>query len=617
MKRFFSLILSLILTFGCGQRHHTALRCDGKPSFVFIHIGESLPSYLPIAVEQARLFNPKVPIYLVANAKALQDLPPSLIAAKTICVPCETLAKSALHKQFITQSSANRTFRKGFWIVTTERFYYLAELMRIYGLSRVFHLENDVMIYTDIQTILPTFKAHYSHQIGATFDNDQRCIAGLIYIDQIAPLQHFLSMVANMASQGGNDMEFLGKFKKQYQKQWIDSLPIIMPEYAKDFAMISREGDRTDSPESFSRHIEEFGSLFDAAALGQYLGGIDPFHAVESIGFINERCLFDPSRLQFVWEEDERGRTIPVAVYKEQKWKINNLHIHSKNLALFRSKVVRNTSAPFLSGDTFRAAADHVYDEIDSSLQPKAVQQGHLVFVKTDYLDRFVHDIHPHILHPYILITHNSDDPSPGPYRELLDGEKLLAWFGQNHDGYAHPKMYPLPIGLANRCWNHGDPQAVQHVKIQALPKRHLAYMNLNVETYPQERRGVYDYFLHEPYCYIPDSVRFKGQPEKYETFLQDVASSIFVIAPRGNGLDTHRLWEALYLGSIPVVKSSSLDPLYRDLPVLIVKDWTEVTEEFLQKQVQEFQTVPENLESLYIDYWIQNIRNKIHNILD
>jgi len=50
-----------------------------------------------------------------------------------------------------------------------------------------------------------------------------------------------------------------------------------------------------------------------------------------------------------------------------------------------------------------------------------------------------------------------------------------------------------------------------------------------------------------------------------------------FVISAAGNGLDCHRTWELLYLGSIVVTKTSPLDRLFDGLPVVIVEDWNEV----------------------------------------
>jgi hypothetical protein len=84
-------------------------------------------------------------------------------------------------------------------------------------------------------------------------------------------------------------------------------------------------------------NYQEFGSIFDAAAIGQFLGGIDPRNGVSKPGFINESCLFNPGLMTFVWERDAYGRLVPYAIYGSTKARINNLHIHSKKLEGFFS----------------------------------------------------------------------------------------------------------------------------------------------------------------------------------------------------------------------------------------------------------------------------------------
>ena len=61
-------------------------------------------------------------------------------------------------------------------------------------------------------------------------------------------------------------------------------------------------------------------------------------------------------------------------------------------------------------------------------------------------------------------------------------------------------------------------------------------------------------------------------------------ARSIYAISPRGCGEATHRFFEAIYLGCIPVVKrtNTAFDRLYALYPCLIVDDWDQVTEELL-----------------------------------
>lgn len=61
-----------------------------------------------------------------------------------------------------------------------------------------------------------------------------------------------------------------------------------------------------------------------------------------------------------------------------------------------------------------------------------------------------------------------------------------------------------------------------------------------------------------------------------------------FWISPRGNGIDCHRTWEALYLDVIPIVWNNSLTVLYEDLPMLVINDHRVLTRAFLEKQLRE-----------------------------
>jgi hypothetical protein len=53
------------------------------------------------------------------------------------------------------------------------------------------------------------------------------------------------------------------------------------------------------------------------------------------------------------------------------------------------------------------------------------------------------------------------------------------------------------------------------------------------------------------------------------------MAQHAAMICPRGNGLDTHRAWETLYMGRLPILQHSALDPLWEDLPALLLNNWT------------------------------------------
>ena len=88
-----------------------------------------------------------------------------------------------------------------------------------------------------------------------------------------------------------------------------------------------------------------------------------------------------------------------------------------------------------------------------------------------------------------------------------------------------------------------------------------------------------------------------------------------FVVSPHGVGLDCHRTWEALVLGCIPIVKSSKIDVLYKDLPVLIVESWDQVTPNLLQKTICDMQSETFNYEKLSLSYWSKLIKSLLSDV--
>lgn len=268
----------------------------------------------------------------------------------------------------------------------------------------------------------------------------------------------------------------------------------------------------------------------------------------------------------------------------------------------------RRSSAPYITGDGFRDYCDYIFDETGINLIPENVRHGNTIFVKTDLLSKFFNEYHPKITEKYILVSHNSDYPAPGAYSKYLDDPTLIAWFAQNMEGPAHPKLHPIPIGLENRYNNNGNPAVIdsKRKEFKHLPRSSLAYMNINVGTNPSERGIVYDYFKDKPFC--------KNATKKpFVDYLKDLATSKFVLSPRGNGLDCHRTWESLYMGSYPIVKTSASDEMYADLPVIIVNDWKIIDANFLNKKYKEIKKQSYNKDKIYLDYWLNLIESYKH----
>lgn len=90
--------------------------------------------------------------------------------------------------------------------------------------------------------------------------------------------------------------------------------------------------------------------------------------------------------------------------------------------------------------------------------------------------------------------------------------------------------------------------------------------------------------------------------------FYDEIARSLFVLAPSGLGFDTYRLWESILLGAIPIVESNAgFDRTYSHLPVLVVSNYSDVTPRMLLKASECFYRNAHRFEYSHLvgSYWI------------
>ncbi len=238
------------------------------------------------------------------------------------------------------------------------------------------------------------------------------------------------------------------------------------------------------------------------------------------------------------------------------------------------------------------------------SFDPSKVRAGDVIFMRDAKL--FFEKMHPRIQHPYIIVTHGEHlDKMTGLHHDYLNEEKVIAWFGihPSKSVIQHPKCFPIPIGVVQQP-THYTKQAKLHDYFTHLRKtseqKYLLYMNF-ADVGKPERKKVRELFAHKPYCK-------RGQRQPFERYLKEMAQCKFTLSPKGLGIDCYRTWEALLVGSIPVVRSSQLDSLYEGLPVLIVDRWEDITEEFLERKYQEIMSKKYELKRLYMEYWLEKI---------
>lgn len=281
-----------------------------------------------------------------------------------------------------------------------------------------------------------------------------------------------------------------------------------------------------------------------------------------------------------------------------------------------------------------------------STIKPNSIIYADLILL----LDFYVFN---DIKVPFILVSADHDVSVPfmnsrnknTKLLSLLDNPCLIKWYSINVD-FIHPKLEIIPIGIAKHV-----PMLIDYKNVEYLKESYMGW-NVNPSTKDVE------YFFHNfvnissvkdnfrrvdkqmLYCrmtvgnsvnsfHTMENIRFDVLEQLKLQGFRNIESSLvywtdyinelshykFCLSLPGKGLDCYRTWEALSIGVIPLVISTNLDPLYENLPVLIVSDFSIVTEEFLQTKYQEMCSKIDTYdwEKLSTSYWIHKIKGSLN----
>ena len=257
-------------------------------------------------------------------------------------------------------------------------------------------------------------------------------------------------------------------------------------------------------------------------------------------------------------------------------------------------------SYPYVTGMGFRNRCHLIFDEFHRDNAASITQHGQVVFIKTDNVPLFFERMMPHIKYNIKIITHNSALGIDSRYLPFLNNYKIIAWYAQNAN-FEHMRLKSIPLGLANKRWIHGSPEELDNVKTQEIKKEHLLYMNFDLNTNREKRSQVFNTFVEKDYVLYADKKPFKE-------YLKDLKSCKYALSPPGAGIDCHRIWESLSVGTIPIVERCHNISFYKHLPIMIIDDWNTVTQEFLEDEYEKIIDNRLNLHCMDMDFWIKEI---------
>ena len=292
-----------------------------KTKIILVHSGNFFPEHLNDCI--LNLKNNNFEIHLILDSHLHQYLIHSDIILNSV----EDYIDDRYNTFSVNHQDIN--FRDGFWLRVSTRFFLIDNYIKKNNIQNFFYIENDVLLYSDFVDILQILKDS-NCDMCISIDSEKRAVPCLIYFKNSESTNDFSNHIYN--NRNWNDMENLFIYY-ELNKHKVINFPIITSN--SEIEMISQTGITDSGKINYSNMYDKFQSIFDPQAIGQYLGGLDQrIHHTNTIGFINETTIFNIASFDYIWENN-----IPYMILKNgEKIKINNLHIHSKNLKQFINK---------------------------------------------------------------------------------------------------------------------------------------------------------------------------------------------------------------------------------------------------------------------------------------
>jgi hypothetical protein len=253
------------------------------------------------------------------------------------------------------------------------------------------------------------------------------------------------------------------------------------------------------------------------------------------------------------------------------------------------------TNSPFLSGDSFASVCDYSFGaSVQNSNTNLEVAKS--IFCKSDVLEEFLETNWDKIL-AKVLVLGNSDRDFYEPPCDFPSS--LQSVYLQNSHISDH-FFKTLPIGLENLRHGRNGMPSLFDFPAPPIEKKEIILVGPFSPTHTERRElDVWNKIQHPQIKVISERLHPRALSNEATQFK-------YVACPRGNGTDTHRFWETLYRGSIPVVKRNrwSESILSLGIPMIQLSSWD--FEEFLHisSQYSYLKLNPKRIHELWMDHW-------------
>lgn len=218
------------------------------------------------------------------------------------------------------------------------------------------------------------------------------------------------------------------------------------------------------------------------------------------------------------------------------------------------------------------------------------VKEFDTIFVNADLLEQYA-DLLNSIEVPYHLLTGNADKVLNDDTVEKVLRSNVISWSAHNCKKY-NEKFLQIPMGFSEL----GEKRLNTFTEYIDIPTDKM--IQLIITPFGDTHRGRKE--LNN--LYGPGILNLKDRID-YRHFLTLLCLSKYSCCPRGNALDSLRFVESIVCNSIPIVLTSDLDPLYREMGAIIIEDWD------VCRDVNNLPITKLNRDMVTLEYWQDRIK--------
>jgi hypothetical protein len=237
---------------------------------------------------------------------------------------------------------------------------------------------------------------------------------------------------------------------------------------------------------------------------------------------------------------------------------------------------------------------------------------NNITYLKTDFFvikRQFIwrNNIHPTKIQKNIIVGHSD-------YSFINDYVDIRWKYFVINNCSNKSNVYSIPLGMTNYCDDsplhkiYGNTELFFKILKTEKIIKNVIYMNFTITTFPQVRQNVYNMFKDKDFV---TNGNIDHTLNGRENFLHDIYNHKFCLCPRGNGIDTHRIYEALYLKTIPIVVKHKTHDNLDDLPILFINKWAEIKDysvDDFNRIYNEMIIKKYNMDKLKMSYWLNFI---------